>query len=121
MRIIQALVLLLSLLLATPAVAADLPTAKPGEVGLSSERLERLGQALRVDVEQGRIPGAVVVIARRGRVAFVQVAGFRDPAARAPMTPDAIFRLASMTKPMVTAARAALRPARARARLSSHH
>lgn len=58
MGIIQALVLLLSLLLATPAVAADLPTAKPGEVGLSSERLERLGQALRADVEQGRIPGA---------------------------------------------------------------
>jgi len=93
MRSIQALVLLLPLLLAIPVFAADLPTAKPGEVGLSAERLERLGQALRADVEKGRIPGAVVVIARRGRVAFVQVAGFRDPAARAPMTPDAIFRI----------------------------
>ena len=96
--------LLLSLVLAIPAVAADLPTAKPGEVGLSSERLERLGQALRADVEKGRIPGAVVLIARRGRVAFVQSAGFRDPATHAPMTPDAIFRIASMTKPMVTVA-----------------
>ena len=104
MRIIRALVLLLALVLATPAFAADLPTAKPGKVGLSSERLERLGQTLRADVEKGRIPGAVVVIARRGRVALVQVAGFRDPAARAPMTPDAIFRIASMTKPMVTVA-----------------
>ena len=94
MRIIRALVLLLSFFLATPAFAADLPTAKPAEVGLSSERLERLGQALRADVEKGRIPGAVVVIARRGRVAFVQAAGFRDPATRAPMTPDAIFRIA---------------------------
>src|SRR5258708_1209778 len=63
MRIIRALVLLLSLFLATPAFPADLPTAKPGEVGLSSERLERLGQALRADVEKGRISGAVVLIA----------------------------------------------------------
>jgi CubicO group peptidase (beta-lactamase class C family) len=104
MRIIRALVVLLALLLATPAFAGELPTAKPGEVGLSSERLERLGQALRADVEKGQIPGAVVLIARRGRVAYVQAVGFRDPASRAPMTPDAIFRLASMTKPMVTVA-----------------
>src|SRR6185369_13584920 len=104
MRIIRAFVVLLALWLATPAFAAELPTAKPGEVGLSSERLERLGQALRADVEKGQISGAVVLIARRGRVASVQVAGFRDPAARAPMSPDAIFRLASMTKPMVTVA-----------------
>src|SRR5215470_12659102 len=104
MRIVRALVLLLSFVLATPAFAADLPTAKPGEVGLSSERLERLGQTLRADVEKGRIPGAVVLIARRGRVAFVEAAGFRDPVARTPMTPDAIFRIASMTKPMVTVA-----------------
>src|SRR5262245_37501485 len=100
----QVLVLLLALLLATPTFAAELPSAKPEEVGLSSERLERLGQALRADVENGRIPGAVVLIARKGRVASVQAVGFRDPAARAPMTPDAIFRIASMTKPMVTVA-----------------
>jgi CubicO group peptidase (beta-lactamase class C family) len=104
MRTVQALVLLLALLFATPTFAADLPTAKPGEVGLSAERLERLGQALRADVEKGRIPGAVVLVARRGRVALVEVAGFRDPVARAPMTADAIFRIASMTKPMVTVA-----------------
>src|SRR5262245_61360208 len=100
----RANVLFLVLLLATPAFAADLPTARPEEVGLSSERLARLGQALRVDVDKGRIPGAVVLIARRGRIASMQVVGFRDPAAREPMTPDAIFRIASMTKPMVTVA-----------------
>jgi CubicO group peptidase (beta-lactamase class C family) len=104
MRITRVLVVLWALWLATPAFAADVPAAKPGEVGLSAERLERLGQALRADVEKGRIPGAVVLVARRGRVAFVQAAGFRDPAVRAPMTPDAIFRIASMTKPMVTVA-----------------
>ena len=55
-------------------------------------------------MEKGRISGAVVLIARRGCVAFVQAAGFRDPATRTPMTPDAIFRIASMTKPTVTVA-----------------
>jgi len=98
------LVLLLSLLAVGYAGASDLPTAKPEQVGLSSERLERIGQVLRVDVERGRIPGAVVVVARKGRVASVQAVGFRDKAAGAPMTPDAIFRIASMTKPFVTVA-----------------
>jgi len=86
------------------AGAADLPTAKPEQVGLSSERLERIGQTLRADVEHGRISGAVVLVARRGRVASLQAVGFRDKDAGARMTPDAIFRIASMTKPLVTVA-----------------
>jgi len=98
------LVLLLSLLAVGYAGAGDLPTAKPEQVGLSSERLERIAQVLRVDVERGRIPGAVVVVARKGRVALVQAVGFRDKATGAPMATDAIFRLASMTKPIVTVA-----------------
>src|SRR4030095_2838685 len=98
------LVLLLSLLAVGYAGAGDLPTAKPEQGGLLSETLERIAQVLRVDVERGRIPGAVVVVARKGRVALVQAVGFRDKAAGAPMTPDAIFRLASMTKPIVTVA-----------------
>src|SRR5438132_5988456 len=95
---------LLSLLAVGYAEASDLSTVKPEQVGLSSERLERIGQVLRVDVERGRIPGAVVVVARKGRVASVQAVGFRDRAAGAPMTPDSIFRIASMTKPIVTVA-----------------
>ena len=98
------LTLLLSLLAAGPAGAADLPRAKPEQVGLSPERLERIGQVLRADVERGRIPGAVVVVARKGRIAYVLAVGFRDKAAGTPMTPDAIFRIASMTKPIVTVA-----------------
>jgi CubicO group peptidase (beta-lactamase class C family) len=98
------LALLLSLLAIGHAIASDLPTTKPEQVGLSSERLERIGQALRADVERGRIPGAVVVVARKGRVALIQAVGFRDKAAGAPMTPDSIFRIASMTKPIVTVA-----------------
>src|SRR2546425_1925164 len=87
-----------------PAAAAELERAKPEQVGLSSERLERLTQTLRADVERGRIPGAVVVIARKHRIAYVQAIGFRDKAAGARMTPDALFRIASMTKPIVTVA-----------------
>ena len=96
--------LVLALLVVTPAIAADLPTAKPEQVGLSSERLDRITQVLRADVERGRIPGAVVLVVRKGRVAYLQPVGFRDRASGAPMTADAIFRIASMTKPMVTVA-----------------
>jgi CubicO group peptidase (beta-lactamase class C family) len=94
----------LTLLLGTHAIAADLPTAKPEQVGLSSERLGRIAEALRADVERGRIPGAVVLVARKGRVAYLQPVGSRDKASGAPMTPDAIFRIASMTKPIATVA-----------------
>ena len=86
------------------AAASGLPAAKPEQVGLSSERLDRITQVLRNDVERGRIAGAVVVVARQGRVAYAQAVGFRDKAASAPMTQDAIFRIASMTKPLVTVA-----------------
>jgi CubicO group peptidase (beta-lactamase class C family) len=99
--IVVAVVLCLS---AADVGATGLPAANPEQVGLSAERLERIGQALRADVEKGRIPGAVVVVARKGRVAYVAVVGFRDKGAGTPMTGDAIFRLASMTKPIVTVA-----------------
>ncbi len=96
--------LILSLLLAAAAGADSLPAAKPEQVGLSAERLGRIGQVLRADVERGRISGAVVLVARKGRVAYLDAVGLRDKATGAPMTADAIFRLASMTKPMVTVA-----------------
>ena len=93
-----------SLLLATGAVADPLPRAKADEVGFSQERLDRIGQTLRADVERGRIPGAVVIVARKGKIAYADVVGFRDKAAGAAMPPDAIFRIASMTKPLVSVA-----------------
>jgi CubicO group peptidase (beta-lactamase class C family) len=77
-----------------PANAADPPTAKPEDVGLSSARLARITETLKADVERGRIPGAVVVIARRGRIAYAEAVGFRDKASGAAMSTDAIFRIA---------------------------
>jgi CubicO group peptidase (beta-lactamase class C family) len=103
-RLTALLALALVLGAGCPAGAAELATAKPEEVGLSSARLARIAETLKADVERGRIPGAVVIVARRGRIAYAEAVGFRDKAAGAPMTTDAIFRIASMTKPMVSVA-----------------
>ncbi|HEY7040374.1 MAG TPA: serine hydrolase domain-containing protein [Methylomirabilota bacterium] len=93
------------LLLAPPLWAADpLPRVKPEQVGLSSERLGRLGRVLNEEIEKGKLPGAVVLIARKGRIAYFESLGTRDPATRAPMTRDAIFRIYSMTKPFTSVA-----------------
>src|SRR6266576_7138423 len=89
-------------LLASGAAFADdpLPRAKPEEVGLSSERLARIAATLNADIEAGRIPGAVIAIARHGKLVALDAYGFRDKAAGAAMTTDTIFNIASMTKPM---------------------
>src|SRR5579863_4931182 len=85
--------------------AWGLPRAEgPEEIGLSSARLERLAAVIRQDVEKKLIPGAVLVIARGGRVGYAEAFGWRDREAKAPMTPDAIFRIASMTKPIASVA-----------------
>src|SRR5207253_26752 len=82
-----------------------LPRAEsPEQVGLSSARLERLAAVIRGDVERKLIPGAVVAIARGGRVGYAEAFGWRDREAGAPMTADAIFRVASMTKPITSVA-----------------
>ncbi len=86
------------------AAADSSSIVKPEAVGLSSVRLERLAQAIKQDVDHGRMPGAVVAIARKGKLAYYESFGFVDKAAGAPMPKDAIFALASMTKPMVAVA-----------------
>ena len=94
---------LIVLLWALPAVATDpLPRAKPESVGMSSARLARIGEVLRADIDRGRIPGAVVAIARKGKLVYFEAFGYRDKAASVPMTTNTIFSIASMTKPMVT-------------------
>jgi CubicO group peptidase (beta-lactamase class C family) len=81
-----------------------LPAAAPEDIGLSSFRLDRLGAVLRSEIERGRLPGAVVLIARRGRLGYFECFGMRDAASGAPMTKDAIFRIYSMTKPITSVA-----------------
>ncbi len=89
-------------LLALATHAFALERAKPEEVGLSSERLERLSAALEGYVERGEIAGSVTLVARRGRIAFLEAVGFRDREARARMTEDTLFRIASQTKAIVS-------------------
>ncbi|ACB94856.1 serine hydrolase domain-containing protein [Beijerinckia indica] len=87
-----------------PARAPDLPLprAKPEDVGFSSERLARIGAILLQDIEHGQIPGAVLAIARHGKLVFLHAYGWRDKATHSPMTTDTLFNIASMTKPMTT-------------------
>ena len=77
---------------------------RPEDVGLSSERLERISKRMRAGVEKGELPGAVVLVARHGHVAYLKAFGLRDPEAKAAMGTDAIFRIASMNKPITSLA-----------------
>src|SRR5262249_34213120 len=87
------------------AFAADpLPRAKPEEVGMSSQRLAEIGKALNGEIAREQMPGAVVAIARKGKLVFFEAFGYRDKADNAPMPTDAIFNIASMTKPMTAVA-----------------
>src|SRR5437667_65733 len=97
--------LALCLLLATlTAAAQDLPAAKPESVGLSSERLERISTAVQRAIDEKRIAGAVTLVARRGRVAWLKSQGMMDREAGKPMQNDSIFRICSMTKPITSLA-----------------
>src|SRR5262249_20452541 len=105
MRTLSRTLVLVVLLLLTPAAwAADLSVAKPEQVGFSSEKLARITTMIRADVEKGRMPGAVVLIARKGRIVYFENIGFRDRAAGAPLQKDDIFRIYSMTKPFTSVA-----------------
>lgn len=81
-----------------------LPSAPPQSVGLAPERLARIGAVFNDEVGKGRLPGAVFAIARKGKLVHFQSLGFRDKATSAAMPKDAIFSIASMTKPMVSVA-----------------
>ena len=81
-------------------VSYNLPSADPSEVGLSKERLGRLDGMLQTMVDSGELAGVVTMLARHGRIAFVDVAGLRDIESKQPMTRESIFRIQSMTKPI---------------------
>ena len=105
--IIRAAILFLGLVwvaFVSVAAAEGLPNAKPEEVGLSSERLGRVTEMLRANIAANEIPGAVLLIARQGKIAYFESFGLLDPQAKTPMRKDAIFRIYSMSKPITTVA-----------------
>ena len=97
-RIIGTLLLALSL----PAAAADLPTASPQSQGLSPTRLARIRDVIQSEINADRMPGAVVLVARKGAIVHSDIVGFQDKDAGKPLKRDTIFRAYSMTKPIVS-------------------
>jgi CubicO group peptidase (beta-lactamase class C family) len=99
----QFLFVLVAAVVSTPALADQLqPERDPGKLGFDTDRLNRVTQAFQGFVDSGQIPGAVVLIARNDKVAYFQAFGFRDREQKIAMTTDSIFRIASMTKPIVS-------------------
>ena len=90
------------------AQAQPLPTATPESAGMSSERLRHIDAFFASEIERNRVPGAVVAIARHGKLVYFKAFGFADKAKGLPMATDTIFQLASMTKPMAAVGALAL-------------
>lgn len=95
------LVTLFCLLISSTALA-ELSSAKPEDVGLSSERLNRISNTLKAHVEKGKIPGAVALVARKGKIAYFESFGMGDLEKSSQMQKDTIFQIRSMTKPITS-------------------
>ncbi|TKW77006.1 MAG: beta-lactamase family protein, partial [Bradyrhizobium icense] len=80
----------------------SLPQAKPEAIGLSSARLQKLSDGFKREVDKGTLPGATVLVARKGQVGWFDAIGRQSPTAPAPMAHDTLFRIFSMTKPIVS-------------------
>jgi CubicO group peptidase (beta-lactamase class C family) len=98
MKTAACILLLVALVLPVAAVG---PTGKPEEVGVSSDRLQRITQMIKRRIDAGDLAGAVTVVARRGRVVHLVAQGVSDLGSKQPMTTANMFRIASMTKPVV--------------------
>jgi CubicO group peptidase (beta-lactamase class C family) len=97
--------ILLMLCLTTVARAYDVaPVSDPEALGFSASRLNWIAAWQQTQVDAGAFPGAVAAIARNGRVAYVRPVGFRNDAKTIPLPSDAIFRIASMSKPVTSVA-----------------
>lgn len=84
--------------------AQQLPTASPESVGLSPERLQRIETAVAQSIKDQQIAGAVTMVVRHGKVAYLKAQGMQDREAGKPMPADALFRICSMTKPITSVA-----------------
>ena len=101
-RLTALVVVFVLLLVPQTLVGQGLVRVTPEEVGLSSERLDRLSLALESYVDEGRLAGAVTIVVRRGKIAYREGIGHRDVEGQAPMPSDGIFRIASQTKALAS-------------------
>jgi len=81
-----------------------LPVASPESVGMSSQRLDKINTAMQAEIDSKRLPGAVVMVARKGKLVYSKAFGSLNNTALAPMQADSVFRIYSMTKPMASVA-----------------
>ena len=91
-------------LLSRSSAAQSLSPATPEQAGMSAQRLAKVATVFKKEIDEGRIPGAVIAVARKGKLVYYESFGFRDKAAGAAMTKDSIFRIYSMTKPLASVA-----------------
>src|SRR5512144_2694961 len=84
----------------TVSTFASVTAVKPEDVGLSPARLQRITAMIQRHIDAGDLTGAVTVVARRGKVAHLVSQGVMDLESKKPMTPESMFRIASMTKPV---------------------
>ena len=89
---------------ATAPQTPSLPQAKPESIGLSPSRLQKLSDAFKREVDKGTLPGATVMVARKGQIGWFDAIGRQSPADSRPMAQDTIFRIFSMTKPITSVA-----------------
>jgi CubicO group peptidase (beta-lactamase class C family) len=80
----------------------SLPHAKPESIGLSPVRLQRMSDAFKREIDKGTLPGATVMVARKGQIGWFDALGKQSPEASKPMAHDSLFRIFSMTKPIVS-------------------
>src|SRR5262245_43794503 len=99
-------VLLGAFALPASAFEAGLPLAKASadQVGMSAKKLERIREALKGEIDQDKLPGTVVMVARKGQLVYADAVGFQDKTAGKAMALDSVFRIYSMTKPLVSVA-----------------
>ena len=95
---------LFSLVLTVSAFSHELPMVEPEAVGFSTERIARIDKVMEAHVAQQKIAGGVTLLARHGKIAHLGAYGMMDVEAGKPMTPETIFRIASMTKPITSVA-----------------
>jgi CubicO group peptidase (beta-lactamase class C family) len=101
----RSLCLALLFICAISVVAQELPKlSRPEEAGFASDRLNRITQFFQSEVDKGAIPGAVLVVARNGKIVYRQAIGYQDREKKIPMKVDSVFRIFSMTKPVTSVA-----------------
>ncbi len=103
-RIAAVLISIIALWTAAAAWAQGLPAAAPESVGMSAQKLAHIGDAFKKEIDEGKLPGAVFLVARKGKLVYSEAIGFQDKEAAKPMAKDSIFRIYSMTKPLVSVA-----------------